>query len=437
MNISEISIAWLFVLLLILFLFSAFFSGTETALMALNRYKLKHLAKKNKGAQYAVQLLEKPDRLIGVILLGNNLVNIIITQLATYIGFRLGGNVGVAIATGVLTLLLLVFAEITPKTIAALKAEKIAFPASYVYIVLLKIAYPLVWLINLFSNGLIRMLGIDPSKNVLQSLNHEELKSVVNEAGGLIPDNHQDMLLRVLDMETITVDDIMIPRIDINGIDLDDEWNDIEEQILNSNFTRLIIYKGGINNVQGFVHLRKLLPLFHDDKMEREHLENAIHPAYFSPEGIALTQQLINFQEDKRRMALVVDEYGDVQGLVTLEDILEEIVGQFSTSPANFDYEIRTHEDGSVWVDGAMHIRDINRQLGLQLDTSGPKTINGLVTDYLGQIPVPGISLLVDNIPMEIRKTQNNAVKTLIIHPTINYKKSNQKSNSKEQNGQS
>lgn len=419
MNIAEISIGWLLFILLILFFLSAFFSGTETALMALNRYKLKHFAKKNKGAQLAMQLLEKPDRLIGVILLGNNLVNILITQLATFIGFRLGGNIGVAIATGVLTLLLLVFAEITPKTIAALKAERIAFPASYIYVALLKVAYPLVWLINLFSNTLIRLIGIDPTKNTLPSLNHEELKSVVHEAGGLIPDSHQDMLLRVLDMESITVDDIMIPRPDISGIDLDDDWNDIEEYILNCNFTRLIIYKGGINNVQGFVHLRKLLPLFHDNNMEREHLENAIVPAYFTPEGIALTQQLINFQEAKRRMALVVDEYGDVQGLVTLEDILEEIVGQFSTSPANFDYEARTQKDGSMWVDGAMHIRDINRQLGMELPTNGPKTINGLVTESLGQIPVPGISILIDGYPMEIRKTQNNAVKTLIIYPKL------------------
>ena len=419
MNINEISIGWLLFILLILFFLSAFFSGTETALMALNRYKLKHLAKKNKGAQLAMQLLEKPDRLIGVILLGNNLVNILITQLATFIGFRLGGNVGVAIATGALTLLLLIFAEITPKTIAALKAEPIAFPASYIYVALLKVAYPLVWLINLFSNTLIRLVGIDPTQNTLPSLNHEELKSVVNEAGGLIPDNHQDMLLRVLDMESITVDDIMIPRPDINGIDLDDDWNDIEEYILNCNFTRLIIYKGGINNVLGFVHLRKLLPLFHDNNMEREHLENAIVPAYFTPEGIALTQQLINFQEAKRRIALVVDEYGDVQGLITLEDILEEIVGQFSTSPANFDYEARTQKDGSIWVDGAMHIRDINRQLEMKLPTNGPKTINGLVTETLGQIPVPGISILIDGYPMEIRKTQNNAVKTLIIYPKL------------------
>ena len=231
MNITEIHIGWLFFILLILFLLSAFFSGTETALMALNRYKLKHLAKKNKGAKLAMQLLEKPDRLIGVILLGNNLVNILITQLATFIGFRLGGNAGVAIATGVLTLMLLVFAEVTPKTIAALKAEKIALPASYIYIVLLKVAYPLVWLINLISNSIVRLVGVDPTKNQLESLNHEELKSVVSEAGGLIPKSHQEMLVRVLDMESITVEDIMIPRAEISDIDLDDDWNDIEEQI--------------------------------------------------------------------------------------------------------------------------------------------------------------------------------------------------------------
>lgn len=419
MSISDIQTGWLFFFLLIFFLLSAFFSGTETALMALNRYKLKHLAKKNKGARLAMKLLEKPDRLIGVILLGNNLVNILITQLATFIGFRLGGNTGIAISTGVLTLLLLVFAEITPKTIAALKAEKIALPAAFVYIILLKVAYPLVWLINLFSNSLVRLVGVDPKTNTLQSLNHEELKSVVHEAGGLIPESHQDMLLRVLDMESITVDDIMIPRTEISGIDLEDDWNDIEEQILRSNFTRMIVYRGGINNVQGFLHLRRLLPLFHDNKMERKHFENAIVPPYFTPEGIPLTQQLINFQETKRRMALVVDEYGDVQGLVTIEDILEEIVGQFSSSPANFDYDVRVHEDGTTWVDGAMHIREVNRKLKINLPTNGPKTINGLVTEHLGHIPSPGTSIMINGYPMEVRKTLNNAVKTLIIYPQI------------------
>jgi len=415
----EISTGLLFFIVFVLFLLSAFFSGTETALMALNRYKLKHLAKKNKGAELATRLLENPDRLIGVILLGNNLVNILITQLATLIGFRLGGNTGVAIATGALTLLILVFAEVTPKTIAALRAEKIAFPAAYIYIVLLKIAYPLVWLINLISNTLVRIAGIDPKNNQLQSLNHEELKSVVNEAGGLIPESHQDILLRVLDMESTTVDDIMIPRTEISGIDLDDDWNDIEEHILRSNFTRMIVFKGGINNVQGFLHLRSLMPLFHDDKMEREHFENAIVPAFFTPEGVALTQQLINFQEAKRRMALVVDEYGDVQGLVTLEDLLEEIVGQFSTSPANFDYEAHIKPDGTIWIDGAMHIRELNRQLNMDLPTDGPKTINGLITEHLGSIANPGTTILINNYPMEVRKTLNNAIKTLIIYPKL------------------
>ena len=419
MNINETPIGVLFFILVILFLLSAFFSGTETALMSLNRYKLKHLAKENKGAQLAAELLEKPDRLIGVILIGNNLVNILITQLATYIGFRLGGNAGVAIATGVLTLTLLIFAEVTPKTIAALKSEQIALPAAYIYVVLLKFAYPLVWMINLVANIVVRMFGVDPNENALHSLSNEELKTVVRESRGLIPSSHEEMLVRVLDMENITVEDVMIPRTEISGIDLEDDWNDIEEQILRSNFTRLLIYRGGINNIQGFLHLRRLLPLYHDDKMDREFFEKAMVPAHFTPQGVPLTQQLLNFQDERRRMSLVVDEYGDILGLVTLEDILEEIVGQFSTSPANFDYEVKINDDGSMWVDGAMSLRDINRQLNMELDTEGPKTINGLVTEYLGQIPTPGISVLINDHPMEIRKTQNNVIKTLIIYPRL------------------
>ncbi len=419
----DISIGLLFFVLFILFLLSAFFSGTETALMALNRYKLKHLAKHNKGARLAMRLLEKPDRLIGVILLGNNLVNILITQLATLIGFRLGGNTGVAIATGILTLMLLVFAEVTPKTIAALKAEKIALPAAYIYVVLLKIAYPLVWAINLISNTLVRIAGVDPKNNELDSLSHEELKSVVNESGEHISKNHQEMLLRVLDMETITVDDIMIPRTDLSGIDLDDSWGEIEDQILNLSFTRILVYREGINNIQGFIHLRKLLPLFRNKKMDREALEKAVIPAYFTLEGTPLTQQLINFQEEKCRIALVVDEYGDMQGLVTLEDILEEIVGQFSTSPPSFDYKAIHKADDSYWIDGAMHIRDINKQLDMKLPTNGPKTINGLITEHLGSIPPLGTTTLIDNYPMEVYKIDNNAIKTLILYPQIHQDK--------------
>ncbi len=421
--INDIPLGLLFFLLLILFMLSAFFSGTETALMALNRYKLKHLAKTNKGAAYAIRLLEKPDRLIGLILLGNNLVNILITQLATLIGFRLGGSAGVAIATGALTLMLLIFAEVTPKTIAALKAEKIAFPAAYVYTPLLKIAYPLVWLINMVANSIVRLVGVDPNKNALHALNHEELKAVVNEASGLIPEDHQEMLMRVLDMQTITVEDIMIPRTEISGIDLDDEWSDIEEQLLRCNFTRLLVYKGSINNIQGFIHLRKLLPLFQDNKIERHHLEKALVPAYFTPEGVPLTQQLINFQKSKRRLALVVDEYGEIQGLVTLQDILEEIVGEFTSSPSKQESNAIIKEDGTIWVDGSMHIRELNRKLKLDLPVDGPKTINGLLLEHLQSIPTPGITSLINNYPMEVRKTRNNAIKTLIIYPKINQDK--------------
>lgn len=418
MNIDSIPLGLLFFILFILFLLSAFFSGSETALMALNRYKLKHLAKSSRGARLAVKLLDQPDRLIGLILLGNNLVNILITQLATLIGFRIAGNLGVALATGALTFMLLIFAEVTPKTIAALKSEAIAFPAAYVYTPLLRIAYPMVWLINLLANSIVKLFGVDPKDASLESLSHEELKAVVNEAGDQIPTNHQDMLVSILDMESTTVEDIMIPRTDVSGIDILDDWNDIEEQILQTNFTRLLIYEGQLDNVLGFVNIRSLLPLLHEDRLAREDLLETIRPAYFTPAGTVLTQQLINFQSEKRRVAIVVDEYGEIQGMVTLEDILEEIVGAFS--PTAFNAELIPQEDGTVWVDGSMHIREINRDLKIELPTDGPKTINGLISEHLGSIPVPGVTILVNNYPLEVRQTRNNAVKTLILYPRIN-----------------
>lgn len=417
MNIDTIPLSVLFFTLFILFLLSAFFSGSETALMALNRYKLKHLEKTNRGAQLASQLLKEPDRLIGLILLGNNLVNILITQLATLVGFRIAGNIGVAFATGALTLLLLIFAEVTPKTIAAIKSEAIAFPAARVYSPLLRVASPLVWLINLMANTIVKLFGIDPKDATLESLSNEELKAVVNEAGDKIPPNHQDMLVSILDMESTTVEDIMIARTDVSGIDINDDWNDIEEQILHTNFTRLLIFQGQLDNILGFVNIRSLLPLLHEDRLTRKDLMETIRPAYFTPAGTVLTQQLINFQSEKRRAAIVVDEYGDIQGMVTLEDILEEIVGAFS--PTSFNAELIPQEDGTVWVDGSAHIREINRNLDIDLPTDGPKTINGLVTEHLGSIPVPGVSILVNNYPLEVRQTRNNAVKTLILYPRI------------------
>ncbi|RVU83482.1 HlyC/CorC family transporter [Leucothrix sargassi] len=414
---DSIPLGLLFFLLFILFLLSAFFSGSETALMALNKYKLKHLAKHNKGARLASRLLDEPDRLIGLILLGNNLVNILITQLATLIGFRLAGNLGVGLATGALTIMLLIFAEVTPKTIAALKSESIAFPAAYVYTPLLRLASPLVWLINLVANSIVRLFGVDPKDANLESLSHEELKAVVHEAGDQIPATHQDMLVSVLDMQSTTVEDIMIARTDVTGINIEDDWNDIEEQILHTHHTRLLIYQEQLDNILGFVNIRSLLPLLHEDRLSREDLLETIRPAYFTPAGTVLTQQLINFQSEKRRAAIVVDEYGDIQGMVTLEDIMEEIVGAFS--PTLFNGELIPQDDGTIWVDGSMHTRELNRQLGIELPTTGAKTINGLITEHLGSLPAPGITVLINGYPLEIRQTRNNAVKTLILYPRI------------------
>jgi Mg2+/Co2+ transporter CorB len=313
--------------------------------------------------------------------------------------------------------MLLIFAEVTPKTIAALKSEAIAFPAAYIYTPLLKLAYPLVWMINLVANSIVKLFGVDPEKVDLESLSHEDLKAVVNEAGDLIPANHQDMVVSVLDMESTTVEDIMIVRTEVSGIDIDEDWNDIEEQILRSNFTRLLVYQGQVDNIIGFTNIRALLPLFYEDRLSRESLLETVTPPYFTPTGTVLTQQLINFQTEKKRVAIVVDEYGDVQGMVTLEDILEEIVGAFT--PTSLNDEAVQQEDGSVWVDGAMHIRELNRQLAIDLPTNGPKTINGLVTEHLGSLPVPGVTILINEYPLEVRQTRNNAVKTLILHPRL------------------
>jgi len=420
-TIDAIPLPLLFSVLIVFFLLSAFFSGSETALMALNKYKLKHLAKENVGARKALELLQQPDRLIGLILLGNNLVNIIIIQMATLIGYQLGGNSGIAIATAILTLALLIFAEVTPKTIAALRAEKIAFPAAILFVPLLKIVFPVVWLINIVSNFFVRLFGADPSKNALETaLNHEELKTIVKDADSSFPHHHKDMLISVLDLESSTVEDIMIPRSDIIGIDLNDDWNDIEEQILRSQFTRLIVYKNRLDRIEGIIHLRRLIPLIHEDKLSRSTLIESMVPAYFTPNETPLTTQLLNFQNEKKRIAIVVDEYGEIFGMVTLEDLLEEIVREFSGSIDPF--EIKEMDKETYWLDGSMHIRDVNRRLNTNLPTDGPKTLNGLIIEQLEAIPTIGTTTLINNYPLEIRKISNNAVKNLILYPSISDK---------------
>lgn len=381
--------------------------------MALDRHRLKHLADTgHPGARRAQKLLETPDRLIGLILFGNTLINVLITQLATYIGYRLFGDAGIAIATGTLTLILLLFAELTPKTFGVIHSEKLAFPAAFVYKPLLKVTYPLVWLINLFANTLLRLMGVSAETSNNHSLSREELRSIVNETGNLIPSDHQKMLLRILDLEKTIVEDIMIPRKEVVGIDLDEDWDEIEQQLRQAHFTRLPVYRGSIDNILGFIHSRQIISLLTSDNLNENSLEKNIRVPYFIPEGTSLTQQLVNFRHKKRRQALVVDEYGDIQGLATLEDLLEEIVGEFTHDPAGLSEDIHPQGDGSYIVDGSIHVRDLNRNLNWNFHTTGPKTLNGLILEHMEFIPSAGTCMLIDGHPVEVLKILDNAVKT-------------------------
>ncbi len=383
--------------------------------MSLNRYKLKHQAdKKHGGAKRAYELLQKPDQLISLILLGNNFINILITQLATLIGYRLYGDTGIAIATGVLTIMLLLFAEVTPKTLAANKPEKIAFVASYVYKPLLRILYPLIIAINWMVKHVLKMLQMrDKEEPSITALNSDELRIAVTETGGLIPDSHRDMLLSILDLEKVKIDDIMIPRNEIVGIDLTADWDETLNQITKIPFTRIPIYEENIDNIVGIAMMRKILPLLMSKNFNPGSLKEITRKPYFIPEGTPLTTQLINFQKNKRRMGFVVDEYGDIQGLVALEDILEEIVGEFTTDPNAKFTAFFQDIDGSYLIDGSTHVREINRQLDIHLPTSGPRTINGLILEHLEMIPEAGTSLKIDDYPLEIMQVKNNMVKTV------------------------
>lgn len=415
---NDVPIGLLFGVLTTLIALSAFFSGSETGLISLNRYRLRHLSKDNHpGALRAQRLLERPDRLIGIILLGNNFVNILASAIATVIALRLFGESGIWIATVMLTVVILLFAEVTPKTVAALHPEQIAFPASFILGPLLRLFYPLVWIINLIANGLLKLLGISIHGGGLSTLSREELRSVVNEAGSMIPQSHQQMLLSILDLEQITVEDIMIPRTEISGIDLDAPWDDVIRQLSNSQHTRLPVYRENIDNVLGFIHLRNLLTLQRVGDFCLDDLQPLIREAYFIPEGTPLHTQLLNFQHQKRRIGMVVDEYGDIQGLVTLDDILEEIVGEFTTDPAASNKDIYPQEDGTYLVDGSTNIRELNRLMDWNLPVDGAKTLNGTILDYLETIPEAGTSLLLAGYPIEIVKISNNAVKTVRINP--------------------
>lgn len=383
--------------------------------MTLNRYRLKHLAEQgNRSAKLAEKLLERPDRLIGLILLGNNLVNILAAQLVTLLALELYGDYAIAAAGGIFTLVVLIFAEVTPKTLAALHAEKVAFPAAWVYWVLQKPLMPFVWIINIISNNLLRLLGANPQGSSLQTLSREELKTVVTEAGAMAPSRYQSMLINILDLNKVTVEDIMVPRSEIVGLDLDDDIETLLRQINTAQHTRLVVYKEQMDKVIGIIHLRRLIAPAAQGLLTHEVIRTLSRKPLFVPEGTQLNRQLIEFQRHKRRIGLVVDEYGDLQGLITLEDILEEIVGEFTTDPvATTEKEVFPQDDGTWLVDGTAHVRDVNRSMDWELPVGEARTMSGMVVEYLENIPETGTSVKINGYPIEIVQVQDNRVVTL------------------------
>lgn len=419
---DDISTGILFALLACLIVISGYFSGSETGMMSLNRYRLKHLANTgHKGAKRVEKLLNRPDRLIGLILIGNNLVNILASAIATILGMRIYGDIGVAIATGALTLVILVFAEVTPKTIASLFPERVSYASSILLIILMKVLSPLVILVNFITNGFIRILGVKARHDATDHLSSEELRTVVNEAGSLIPQRHQDMLVSILDLEHVTVNDIMVPRNEITGIDINDDWKSIVRQLTHSPHGRIVLYRDQIDEVVGMLRLREAYRLMLEkNEFNKETLLRAADEIYFIPEATPLNIQLLKFQRNKQRIGLIVDEYGDINGLVTLEDILEEIVGEFTTSIApSLSEEITPQSDGSFLIEGSANIRDINKGLQWTLPTNGPRTLNGLILEHLEDIPESHLSVQVASHPMEIVELEENRIKLVRVFPQI------------------
>jgi len=383
-------------------------------MMSIDRYRLKHLLhEKHKGARRVTWLLSRPDRLIGLILIGNNLVNVLAAAIVTVIAIRLWGDAGIAIGSLMLTLVLLVFAEVTPKTIAALHPERVAFPASWVLIPLLRLLYPLVWLMNVITNGLLRLLGFDHRAGRTGGLTSDELRTLVNDASHMIDDRHQDMLLNILELEKVTVDDIMIPRVEVYGLDLDDDDETLLKRIQDSEYTRLPVYQENVNNIRGMLHTRRATRFIDINGLHRERMLAELEKPYFIPEGTPLHTQLLNFQQQKHRMAVVVDEYGEVMGLVALEDILEEIVGEFTSNLAETIADIYPQQDGSFIINGTATVRDINKTLQWILPTDGPKTLNGLLMEQLESFPDGNAGVRIDGYCMEILDLQDNVIQAV------------------------
>jgi len=402
-------------------LVSAWFAGSETGMMTLNRYKLRHHAKQgNRAAKRVEKLLKRPDLLISLVLIGNNLVNILASSLATIVGMRLYGNAGVAIATGVLTFVVLIFAEVLPKTIAALYPEKVAYPSSLLLGPIQTVMLPIVWLLNTITRFLMRLVGIKTETSMSSALSKEELRTIVYESRNLMSRRNQDMLLSVLDLEKVTVDDIMIPRNEIVGINVNDEWKTLIRQLTHSPHGRIVLYRDTLEDCVGMLRVREAWRIMNDKReFTKENLLRAADEIYFIPEGTALNQQLVKFQRNKKKTGLVIDEYGDIKGLVTIEDILEEIVGDFTTSMSpSLAEEVMPQNDGSVLIDGSANIREINKAFNWDLPEDGARTINGMLLEFLEEIPETNTKVTLGTFAIDILDVQDNRVKQVRVVPS-------------------
>ncbi|WP_431623684.1 HlyC/CorC family transporter [Enterobacter hormaechei] len=417
---EHISTTTLIVILVIMVVISAYFSGSETGMMTLNRYRLRHRAKQgNRAARRVEKLLRKPDRLISLVLIGNNLVNILASALGTIVGMRLYGNAGVAIATGVLTFVVLVFAEVLPKTIAALYPEKVAYPSSFLLAPLLILMMSLVWLLNMVTRVLMRMVGIKADVTISSALSKDELRTIVNESRSQISRRNQDMLLSVLDLEKVSVDDIMVPRNEIVGIDINDDWKAIVRQLTHSPHGRIVLYRDSLDDAISMLRVREAYRLMTEkNEFTKEVMLRAADEIYYVPEGTPLSTQLVKFQRNKKKVGLVVDEYGDIQGLVTVEDILEEIVGDFTTSMSpSLAEEVTPQNDGSVLIDGSANIREINKAFNWHLPEDEARTMNGMILEALEEIPATGTRVRIEQYDIDILDVQDNMIKQVKVLP--------------------
>ena len=415
---EDVPLGLVALLLACLLFLSACFSGSETALLTMNRYRLRHRARQGHfGARLAERLLARPDRLISLILIGNNITNTLATALVTVVALQIGGAAGVAIASVALAFFIMIFAEVMPKTVGALRSEQVGLPAAVIYYFLLKATLPVVWLVSQISNGLLALMGIRAGETNQHNLTIDELRTLVSDSGSLLPRRRQRMLMAILELEEMTVDEIMIPDNELKGLDLEDEWSTNVDTIANGRHSRLPVYRNSLDNLLGLLYVRRLVDAS-GQPLDQQAVESRMSEPFFVPEGTSVHGLLVQLHRTGQRTAFVVDEYGDIQGMVTLEDILEEILGEFSVSPEAAGADVQAEESGKTWiVNAGMNIRALNRMMGWKLPTDGPTTLNGLILEQAEAIPEQGTVLRLEKYALEILDTTGNAVRTVRVTP--------------------